>query len=164
MTNSYQNIDPQTHVFAKGDHVAVYYTPSQETPFWFWHHGICVGYEDNIPYFISLSRKGLRKETLEEFSENHERMRLYSHDFKKFSRDEVVMRAYGCLLNAQNPDYKYDLLSNNCEHFVNYIIEDNKKSSQVRHTLGATAVGLATLGIVGAGIISTINKNRHKNI
>ena len=154
-------IDPATYQFQIGDHVCVLYTPTYELPFWFYHHGIFAGYKDKEPYFINLSRRGLSKDDIKVFGEGNKRWRIIEHDYKKFTREEVLIRAEDYLLNGGDEIRKYDILSNNCEHFVNLVIEGKKESSQVRHTLKATAVGLATVSVVGLSLINTI-KNRNR--
>ncbi len=159
MSESHRISSPYEYKFELGDHVSVFYTPTRELPFWFWHHGIFTGYENGVAYFINLSRNGIMKNTIEDFGGGNEKWRIIEHDYKTFSREDVVKRAVFMLENASQKDRTYNIVNNNCEHFVNFIIEGKKHSEQVTHTVSATAVGLAT---VGAFSISLINHIRGK--
>jgi hypothetical protein len=48
------------------------------------------------------------------------------------------------------PQKSYDLLTNNCEHFVWYVADGRRKSTQVRHVAFAAAT-LAILFLGGSG-------------
>jgi len=67
-----------------------------------------------------------------------------SHPHRRLSREQSIARAYRRL-----GEHSYNLLFNNCEHFVQWCIEDEHDSPQV--TKVATAVAAAELARLRTG-------------
>ncbi len=117
-----------------GDHLAVQrlgYT----------HHGIYIGHQQVIHYQGPFSGDGEENRiTLSSLWEFHcgQPLRIIAHQNRAFSRQTCVDRAHSRL--GEN---NYHLLFNNCEHFVEWCIEDRHDSSQVNHAA-------ATLALAGA--------------
>ncbi|WP_019672875.1 lecithin retinol acyltransferase family protein [Psychrobacter lutiphocae] len=94
------------------------------------HHGIYLGRNKVIHYagFCEGFKAGKVEITsFEKFSQQKPTYVL-SHPKRKYSAKHIIERAKSRL----NED-KYHLLFNNCEHFVNWCIEDTHKSQQVNN-------------------------------
>ena len=104
----------------------------------YYHHGIYVGDGEVIAY-SKEDNKSVVLTSLDEFAQGHPIIKV-KHDDAKYSRDEVVYRAYSRLGEDQ-----YNLIFNNCEHFANWCVTGNAKSDQVRETV-IDAAALATVG------------------
>lgn len=95
------------------------------------HHGLYVG----GGFVVEKSRNGVNLATLDEFSEDHE-IRVVHHARKrKFTRDESVNRAYSRL-----GEDKYNVIFDNCEHFVNWCIFGIATSKQVQDAVMASCM------------------------
>lgn len=104
------------------------------------HHGIYVGDGMVIHYAgfaDGFSSAPVEKVTLLEFHGNNGSYSVQPHRRAKFPRAEVVQRAHRRL-----GEDKYNLVFNNCEHFVNWCIYDIHISHQVT---SATTAALAAL-------------------
>lgn len=64
----------------------------------------------------------------------------------QFSPDEIVQRA-----KSKTNHWCYDVLTNNCEHFVFWVISGNTSSTQVKGAVGG--------GIVGFGLTHLLSDN-----
>ena len=158
---SSQEIDLKTYRFQAGDHIKVYYRANFENPLPFYHHGIFIGYnENNEPQIINQSRKGVCIDDLEHFTSGNNRLWIVEHDYKKFSREQVVQRALDIYNDKENIDKKYDLIFNNCEHFANFIIEGKKESVQVKNTVKTLLAGTV---FVASSALSTYLAVKKKN-
>lgn len=104
------------------------------------HHGIYVGNNDVIHYQgPSNGEPGeIVLSSLDAFCDGRS-LHVRSHPDRAFSRAECVRRAYQRLGESD-----YNLLFNNCEHFVMWCIENSKSSSQVNHVATSVALGQAT--------------------
>ena len=69
---------------------------------------------------------------------------LILHDFKKFSREQVLTECEAYL--KKEKDFgEYNLLTNNCEHFAYKVINGKEKSFQVRVAASVVAVTIALI-------------------
>lgn len=95
------------------------------------HHGLYVGDEKVIHYsgFSEFLNKGsIEITTLEKFENGHGST-VKKHIFSVFDAEERVKRAY-----SKIGEDSYNLLFNNCEHFVHWCFNDFNSSSQVNNT------------------------------
>jgi len=97
------------------------------------HHGIYVGNRKVIHY--SGLADGLNSGPVEEISlhefENGKGYSIVPHPHTKFSSEKIVFRAYERIAES-----KYNLIFNNCEHFVNWCIYGVNQSQQVKGVAG----------------------------
>jgi hypothetical protein len=107
------------------------------------HHGLFIGNEQVI-HFTSNSR--IETVSLSEFTEGNGYDTRPFHS--KFSRNEIVTRALSRLGNDH-----YNVIFNNCEHFVAWCIHDKPISKQVR-THAALTSSLVPMAI-SSGLTST---------
>lgn len=102
------------------------------------HHGLYIGSDQVIHYGGSDHGEDesdrVRLVRLSTFSRGAV-VRVIAHNNPRFSAWESVMRACDRL-----GEDEYSLLTNNCEHFVNWCIEGKASSAQVK--AGASAFGL----------------------
>ncbi|MBL4830478.1 MAG: lecithin retinol acyltransferase family protein [Aliivibrio sp.] len=96
----------------------------------FEHHGLYIGNREVIHYsgFTEGFGKGFIEITsIEDFEQGRE-SKVKNHIFPFYDANERVERA--CSRTGEN---SYDLLLNNCEHFVNWCFNGVKSSSQVNN-------------------------------
>jgi hypothetical protein len=101
------------------------------------HHGLYIGNNQVIHYSglaNGLSSGSIATATLKEFGNGNE-IRVKHHDWRKYTGQESVDRAFTRL----GEDW-YNLLINNCEHFVNWCIEGSHSSDQVQRAVTAVSV------------------------
>lgn len=101
------------------------------------HHGLFIGNEKVIHYSgfsESFTKGSIQITSLEEF-EQGEGSTVKSHLASFYDADERVARAFSKL-----GEDSYNLIFNNCEHFVNWCFNGFKNSSQVNNatTIAAT--------------------------
>jgi len=92
------------------------------------HHGLYIGNGNVIHYggYAKIKSDGVILITsLEEFSQNNS-VRIRAHHSREFSREESVDRA----LTRLGEDW-YNVVLNNCEHFVTWCIDGLPNSRQV---------------------------------
>jgi hypothetical protein len=96
------------------------------------HHGIYVG-EGNVVHYgalmYDLIRKPVEEVTMGAFAEGRP-VFVVTHCEGSFESDEVIRRA-----RSRLGEKKYRLLSNNCEHFVEWCLHDKHRSFQVEVAL-----------------------------
>mgnify|MGYP000087676285 CR=1 FL=1 len=95
------------------------------------HHGLYVGNNEVIHYSSDL----IEKTSLYEFSNGNE-VRIKSHIFRTYDDYVSVERAYSRL----GEDW-YNVIANNCEHFVTWCIVGFHSSSQVNTMIASIATG-----------------------
>ena len=98
----------------------------------FAHHGIYVGEGRVIHYgalMYDIIRKPVEEVSLETFSGGRP-VFIVQHDALPFSVSEIIGRARSRLGEA-----RYRLLTNNCEHFVEWCLYDEHRSFQVNRAL-----------------------------
>ena len=91
------------------------------------HHGIYVGNEEVIHYsgFSEMGKIGkIEKVSLNEFSGNTG-YEIIKHNNTQYSGIEIVKRA-----KSRLGEDAYHIITNNCEHFVNWCIKDKHFSTQ----------------------------------
>ena len=92
------------------------------------HHGIYIG-NDSVIHYSGLS-DGIQSGPVEEVSLKEfcagSSYEVVRHDNRKYSREESVERA-----KSRIGENAYSVTGNNCEHFVNWCIDGDHKSSQV---------------------------------
>jgi len=99
------------------------------------HHGLYIGNGEVIHYsgFSELFNKGsIEITTLEDFEQGTSSS-VKKHIVSIYDVDERVDRAYSKL-----GEDSYNLIFNNCEHFVNWCFNSFKTSSQVNNVAAAT--------------------------
>lgn len=93
------------------------------------HHGIYVG-DDKVIHYAGFAdgfnSAPVEQLSLDAFHENSGKFSVKRHGNAKFSPDIIVGRA-ASRLNENN----YNLIWNNCEHFVNWCIYDQHQSHQI---------------------------------
>ncbi len=96
------------------------------------HHGIFLG-DGKVVHYGALKfnfiRKPVEEVTLDAFAEGRP-VYVVTHCESAFDTAEVIRRARSRLGEAQ-----YRLLSNNCEHFVEWCLHDEHRSFQVQTAL-----------------------------
>lgn len=113
------------------------------------HHGIYAG-DNTVIHYSGLS-DGIQTGPIEEisfsrFSAENE-YTVVDHDNRKYSREESVLRAQGRL--GENA---YSVTGNNCEHFVNWCIDGDHKSSQVDTATSTGTGALSTAAGLGSRV------------
>ena len=112
-----------------GDHLVSLRTGYQ-------HHGLYLGGHQVIHYqgvSAGIHSGQIAITTLAEFSQGRG-YRIQHHSARAFNREESIDRAYSRLGEAH-----YSTLFNNCEHFVQWCIEDRHSSPQVNQATTALA-------------------------
>jgi len=96
------------------------------------HHGIYVGSGNVVHYgalMYDLIRKPVEEVSMAAFAEGRP-VYVVTHCEEAFEPDEVIRRA-----RSRLGEKKYRLLSNNCEHFVEWCLHDKHRSFQVEVAL-----------------------------
>jgi hypothetical protein len=123
------------------------------------HHGIFVECEKVIHFSgmaNSLSKGPIEETSIDEFRDGHPCFVL-RHRKPKFSRDEAAKRAREAL---EKPS-RYNLMFNNCEHFVNWCIEGKLISSQ--SDLASVLVAFVTGGgVTGSAALALYQWRRRR--
>lgn len=101
------------------------------------HHGIYAG-EGKVIHYAGFS-KAFKKDrveitSLEEFSQG-QKVRVENHQNAQYSRQEILERAL-----SRIGENGYNLVFNNCEHFVYWCITGKEKSRQVRSVAASSLV------------------------
>lgn len=96
------------------------------------HHGIYVG-DGNVVHYGALMydviRKPVEEVSLAAFAEGR-RVYVVTHAEGAFDAEEIIRRA-----RSRLGENHYRLLSNNCEHFVEWCLHDEHRSFQVQTAL-----------------------------
>ena len=98
------------------------------------HHGLYVG-DDSVIHYSGLANDNADGDieivSLAKFA-NQKEVYVRTHIPRNYSREESIDRAYSRL-----GEDKYNVLFNNCEHFVNWCIDGEHKSEQVDQAVDA---------------------------
>lgn len=117
------------------------------------HHGIYIGQQQVIHYqglFGGNEANLVLQSSLREFSQGNA-IRIQTHPARRYSGKKSVERAHSRL-----GEREYNLLLNNCEHFVMWCIEGESASPQVRHAVvSATTVSATTATVAQATLGNT---------
>ncbi|MFB6349811.1 lecithin retinol acyltransferase family protein [Moraxella sp. ZJ142] len=121
--------DCSGRVIKTGDHLA-----SERVQGTYHHHGIYIG-NGKVIHYAGFS-DGFKADkvcqtTIEKFS-NGNGCEIIPHYSPKYDRETVVSRAQSRL-----GEDEYNLLTNNCEHFVNWCIYGKSESRQVKQAIDA---------------------------
>jgi len=121
----------KTDSFKKGDILRVKYAL-------FTHYGIYTGNNSVIHYSGLVGNGKIERISLVDFKDGRvaEKIKVAS----RFSKNETVRRA-----TLRLGEDKYNVVTNNCEHFVQWVCTGKHKSNQVRKvamTLSAVAIGV----------------------
>ena len=119
------------------------------------HHGIYLG-KNKVIHYSGLAA-GLRAGPVEVtdlivFSQG-KRTYVQQHESRKFSHRQTIKRA-----RSRLSEDKYNLLLNNCEHFINWCIYGKASSPQVtnvvKYALSITMMNntLSSMSVVGLGL------------
>jgi hypothetical protein len=124
------------------------------------HYGIYIGNSTVIHYAASDGDFGIdasvHKTVLKEFEDGGKAKVVKLHGTgKQFSPEETVCRAI-----SRIGEKKYNLLSNNCEHFAFWCKTGMNKSGQVEKA--ASAVILVSMVFVLTKLVISANDNREK--
>lgn len=106
------------------------------------HHGLYIGNGEVIHYsgFANGYSNGeIAIATLEEFA-NGRGIRIKAHPLRRHNADTSVERA----ISRLGEDW-YNVLLNNCEHFVTWCIEGFHSSSQVNQMIAAVAAAYSAI-------------------
>ena len=91
------------------------------------HHGLYIGNDRVIDY----TPDGVCIRSLDSFSDGHD-IHVEDHPFRFYSHSESVSRG-----KSRLGDDNYNVIFNNCEHFVNWCINGLHISDQVNRVLAA---------------------------
>ncbi|QDX97098.1 hypothetical protein EGD00_08395 [Pectobacterium carotovorum subsp. carotovorum] len=97
------------------------------------HHGIYIGNHHVIHYSglsNGLSKGNICKTTLDDFLNDEPEFSIIIHKNCKFKPIEIVARAF-----TRIGEDKYNLFTNNCEHFATWCITGNSRSAQVERRI-----------------------------
>ena len=130
------------------------------------HHGIYIGDKKVIQYsgfsgkgfntndvipIDSYNRSSIEIVSLENFTRGNKYW-IDEHTDATYSPDEIVKRAYKKLAET-----KYNVVFNNCEHFVNYCVYGIKYSKQTNMILKPLTRGVSEVYHVGKMTLAYIN-------
>ncbi len=109
------------------------------------HHALYVGKDTETGEHLVAENqicKGVQFITLKQFRSEGKLLKV---DYKNFSiadQKKIIQKTY------ERIGANYDLLSYNCEHFVNDILNDKIESKQVDNFATLTLIGLGIVGLV----------------
>lgn len=144
-----------THSFKKGDHLKTSRTGYS-------HHGLYLG-NNKVIHYKGLEKDIFSTDTLkngiskgeiqitdiEDFTLGN-KVQAVKHQKTKYNIDERIERA-----KSKLGEDNYNFFSNNCEHFVHWCIDGEKKSIQVRSWVsGMTSVVAVAVAAVTAIVIN----------
>lgn len=116
----------------------------------YWHHGLYLGRFDSDYMVIHYSGNAGPESTgkievvpIEEFGEWYE-IQVEPHASPKHDREASILRAL-----SRYQENRYDLIFNNCEHFVNWCIEGDSSSKQVQ-------AAVEIVSVIGGVIFSSL--------
>lgn len=105
----------------------------------YFHHGLSVGNDEVIHYGGDGFSDGpcrVCHVSLSQFADGHD-VSVIKHPDRMFGRLKSVQRA-----RARLGEEQYSLVFNNCEHFVNWCIEGERRSRQVQAVVAGTTAAV----------------------
>lgn len=116
------------------------------------HHALYIGNERVIHYADGV----IKCDSLATFSQNADfEIRHYTQT--KYSSLQAIQRAF-----SKMGEKEYDLVFNNCEHFVNWCLNGEKYSIQAK--IGLQILGLSALVVGLYYVIKNYAKCRNPNV
>ncbi len=147
----------KTTIIEKGDLIRV------KRKIGYYHYGIATS-SNTVIHFSDFDNDSVLDNTkiriietsLEDFYRG-DKLEINTPYDSPFSRDEVVENAKKFLGDYKFNDKKYNLVTNNCEHFARYVYYGTSKSKQVVNVS-------AVLAAIGLSLITTaiLRKISHK--
>ena len=116
------------------------------------HFAIFVGYRNNYPIFVANYKDGVKEVSINEMQEVLKTLRPTS--IERFKGDEYQRKLALKRAMLRIGEKSYSYITNNCEHFKNWVHTGEHKSEQVRKA-GNIAVGVAAT----TAIYSVVNKS-----
>ncbi|MBL7729798.1 MAG: lecithin retinol acyltransferase family protein [Chitinophagaceae bacterium] len=116
------------------------------------HYAVFLGYRGNRPVFVANYRDGVNEVSETEIRQLLQEMEPVSIDpfpGQEHERQNAVIRA-----NSRVGEKAYNYVSNNCEHFKEWVHNGKNRSTQV-DTAGNVALTLSA----GAAIVAAETKN-----
>jgi hypothetical protein len=134
----------------------------------YYHYGIAKS-EDEVIHFTGPVNDSIndtkniqiRLTTLDLFLRGDvlEVLRPYS---SIYTPETVIERAMSFIGQSEFLGKSYNLVTNNCEHFANYVYFNKKDSKQVEIVTDVALASAVVLGLVGTATALTINKIRKR--
>ena len=126
----------------KGQHLIIKKAAGSYT-----HHGLGLG-DDSVLHYSGLANDWVTKGiveiiSLDEFNKG-KNIEIKPHLNRKYSIEESIIRAELRLGEAQ-----YDILHNNCEHFVEWCISGKHHSEQSRRGKILYSAGIGVRALIG---------------
>lgn len=121
------------------------------------HYAVFLGFRNNMPVFVANYRDGVKEVSAKEMNEvlqTLEPVKIDPFPGNENERPIAVKRAM-----SRIGEKAYNYVSNNCEHFKNWVHFGENKSSQVK-IVGNISTGMA----VGLGIITIASKNKSSGV
>lgn len=112
------------------------------------HYVVFTGYQNGAPSFIANISDGvqvLSKEKIGEFVQRYQVVQIERFTGNLLQRRNAIKRAF-----TRVGEKAYSLVFNNCEHFKNWVLYGEDKSSQVLTIGSVTAMSGVGLLILGA--------------
>lgn len=131
---------------ARGDHIRTWRRG-------YWHHGIDCGDGTVIHYTgtpLRLRDAVVERCSMDEFLRGSVVEMVVS--LEAVDPDAVIARA-----ESRLGEKKYNLITDNCEHFASWCVTGRKESKQVQRTVAAAVVGGV---VVVAGVVAAAAKAR----
>lgn len=107
------------------------------------HHGLYIGSEKVIHYAglsAGMNKGSIEVTSLKEFAQGNS-VRTKSSYFSRYTPSERVARAY-----SRVGEDEYNILTNNCEHFVCWCFYNLKISNQINSAAVATFIFMRHMG------------------
>ena len=119
------------------------------------HHGICIGRERIVHYSglaNGLTAGRVQEVSLDEFCGGRN-FKIIPHPSRKYGPRASANRA-----NGRIDENEYHVITNNCEHFVNWCIEGESRSEQTDFRIEHLPDGMlvAVIGLIPYAIIRRI--------
>lgn len=117
------------------------------------HYAIFLGYRDSAPVFVANYRDGVKEVSVKELSSilhTYQPEKIDRFPGTEVERSIAVNRAL-----SRIGERAYSYITNNCEHFKNWVHHGENRSEQVKNA-GNVSIGLAA----AAGVLAISTKNQ----